>query len=539
MADIKVSQLTLFTPTLSDEIIVNDVDELTTKRSTLENVRNLANQNIDDMAGGSLVTGKLEASGDVKFNGVLEDGFGNTISDLSELTNNDSAKVIDAVAGTATTNYLIFRETLTGYDSSKTFSSLTFDADVGRLSSPFFSGDGKLVTNVDSARHSLLSDLATLAESALVTNEVEITDQNGIDASFYPTFVRSNSGQDSVGVDGQLTYNPTSGLFGGLASDIKFVGDGSLLENISGDGKEIQASLTDSDDVFKIMFRLNDAGLDSTNIDAALTYNPFSNRISGTSETELFLYGGSQWTNKTYSAERSPIHVKEYITFKSSTTGLDSVATIPSFFIEDETVTAAAFSGDGSLVENVAAATATTATNVNVVATNDPSTHYLHFGSISGGAADGVNGNANLRIDPSLLKINTVSDTGSIHFGADSDVGLSLSGVQYAFQVVNNGSSAYTFTDTNSVWFPSSEDNPILFLRRGDTYRFDLNASGHPFRIQSDSPTPGGGTQYNTGVINNDAQTGYIYFSVPMSAPSTLYYQCTNHSGMSAVINVV
>ena len=37
--------------------------------------------------------------------------------------------------------------------------------------------------------------------------------------------------------------NPTSGLFGGLASDIKFVGDGSLLENISGDGKEIQASL--------------------------------------------------------------------------------------------------------------------------------------------------------------------------------------------------------------------------------------------------------------------------------------------------------
>ena len=535
MADIKVSQLTLFSPTLTDEVIVNDVDTLTTKRSTLESIRNLANINIDDTSEGSLVTGKLETSTDLLFNGALEDRYGNTVTDLSELTSTE-AETIDAKSGTAAVNYLIFRETESGYDSSNTFSTLTFDAsENGLLSSNAFAGDGKLVTNVDSARHSLLSDLATLAETANVAKEVSIKNQDNINLNFYPTFVESSTGNDSVSIDPQLSYNPFTGQFGGDATEVFFVGDGSLLENVSGDGKEIRASLTDSDDTFKVMFRMLDAGLDSTNIDTAFTYNPATNRISGTTETELFLYGGSQWTNKTYSNERESIHVKEYVTFKGSTTGLDSVATIESFFIENGTVTAAAFAGDGTLIENVNAATALTATNVNVIATSDPSAHYLHFGSVSGSAADGVNANANLRLNPSTLKINTVSDTGSMYFGADSDVGISLSGVQYAFQVVNNGSSFYTFTDTNSVWFPSGEDNPTLYLRRGDTYRFDITTTNHPFEIRLSN----GGAAYTTGVVNNGVAVGYTYFSVPMSAPSSLYYQCTIHSGMGGVINVV
>ena len=54
MADVKISQLTTITPDLLDEIIVNDVvgESKTTHRATLQDVRNLANQNIDDMSAG-------------------------------------------------------------------------------------------------------------------------------------------------------------------------------------------------------------------------------------------------------------------------------------------------------------------------------------------------------------------------------------------------------------------------------------------------------------------------------------------------------
>ena len=63
MADVKISQLTTITPDLLDEIIVNDVvgESKTTHRATLQDVRNLANQNIDDMsAGGGVVLSQME-----------------------------------------------------------------------------------------------------------------------------------------------------------------------------------------------------------------------------------------------------------------------------------------------------------------------------------------------------------------------------------------------------------------------------------------------------------------------------------------------
>jgi hypothetical protein len=105
----------------------------------------------------------------------------------------------------------------------------------------------------------------------------------------------------------------------------------------------------------------------------------------------------------------------------------------------------------------------------------------------------------------------------------------------HTFGVVNNGASAYTFTDTDNHWFPAAEDNPVLYLRRGETYVFDVNASTHPFEIRVSN----GGAAYSTGVTNNSVDVGAVTFKVPMSAPATLYYQCTVHAGMGAVINIV
>ena len=103
-----------------------------------------------------------------------------------------------------------------------------------------------------------------------------------------------------------------------------------------------------------------------------------------------------------------------------------------------------------------------------------------------------------------------------------------------------NGSTDYTFTGSG---FSSATNDPTLYLVRGQTYKFDNQTGGHPFRIQSTVAQAGGGTAYNTGVTNNDATggtaTNVLTFVVPMDAPDTLYYQCTAHPAMTGTINIL
>jgi len=84
-----------------------------------------------------------------------------------------------------------------------------------------------------------------------------------------------------------------------------------------------------------------------------------------------------------------------------------------------------------------------------------------------------------------------------------------------------------------------------LHLVEGETYRFDQSASsnsGHPLRF---STTPngshGGGSEYTTGVTTNGtpgSSGAYTQIVVADNAP-TLYYYCTNHSGMGGQANTV
>ena len=103
-----------------------------------------------------------------------------------------------------------------------------------------------------------------------------------------------------------------------------------------------------------------------------------------------------------------------------------------------------------------------------------------------------------------------------------------------------SGSNHYTFTGSG---FSAATNDPTLYLIRGQTYKFDNQTGGHPFRIQSTAAASGGGTAYNTGVTNNDATggtaTNVLTFVVPMDAPDTLYYQCTAHTSMTGTINVL
>ena len=104
-----------------------------------------------------------------------------------------------------------------------------------------------------------------------------------------------------------------------------------------------------------------------------------------------------------------------------------------------------------------------------------------------------------------------------------------------SWAVTANLSSAYRFSGPGNL---STQDNPTIHLVRGQKYQFNLNASGHPFNIQTVSGAYDSNNLYTTGVTNAGAAVGTIEFDVPMDAPNTLYYVCQYHSSMAGTIDI-
>jgi len=99
------------------------------------------------------------------------------------------------------------------------------------------------------------------------------------------------------------------------------------------------------------------------------------------------------------------------------------------------------------------------------------------------------------------------------------------------FDITSNGNSDFVI---------EGQTDPTIRLLRGFSYRFQINAPGHPFWIMV---APGAynisNVFLNPSVINNGTAVGTITFTVPYNAPNTLYYVCQNHSSMNGVINIV
>jgi hypothetical protein len=81
-------------------------------------------------------------------------------------------------------------------------------------------------------------------------------------------------------------------------------------------------------------------------------------------------------------------------------------------------------------------------------------------------------------------------------------------------------------------------NNPTLIVRRGQTYLFNLNTSGHPFYLQ----TTGAGYQSANiyiGFSGNGQTSGEHQWVVPEDAPDEIFYQCKFHSVMFGKIVVI
>jgi len=101
------------------------------------------------------------------------------------------------------------------------------------------------------------------------------------------------------------------------------------------------------------------------------------------------------------------------------------------------------------------------------------------------------------------------------------------------FNVTNNGMSSYNVDGAS---------NPTLTLQRGQIYTFTINTpvdQPHPFWITTARGAGDVGTNaFPDGVTNNGASPGTVTFTVPTSAPATLFYQCGFHDTMGGRLNI-
>lgn len=101
------------------------------------------------------------------------------------------------------------------------------------------------------------------------------------------------------------------------------------------------------------------------------------------------------------------------------------------------------------------------------------------------------------------------------------------------------GAASFAVTNQNAgAYIIDGQFNAPLQLTRGETYTFNINASGHPFFIKTVQGN-GVGNQFNNGVTGNGTQLGTLTFTVPVNAPNSLFYNCQFHTQMTGMISVV
>ena len=158
------------------------------------------------------------------------------------------------------------------------------------------------------------------------------------------------------------------------------------------------------------------------------------------------------------------------------------------------------------------------------------------------GDGSGLTGVANTDFISNVNIVSTATTTSRLVVGGGVTVAgiataSSFDGAISEWTLGADGSSNYTFTGPG---FTGAENDPKVYLKRGQRYNFKNATGAHPFKIQS---TPNGsnpassGTAYNDGVTNNEAASGTtLIFDVQHDAPNRLYYQCTSHSAMGGEI---
>jgi len=154
--------------------------------------------------------------------------------------------------------------------------------------------------------------------------------------------------------------------------------------------------------------------------------------------------------------------------------------------------------------------------------------------SVTGSSSTGSVGSV------TVLIANVISAvTGSAGTASVGSVTAVTNVTNYAVTVAS-GTNSY---GTGNKFYIDGSVSPTLTLNEGSTYWFDQSDSSnssHPLRFSTTANgSHGGGVEYTTGVTTTGtpgSAGAYTKITVASGAP-TLYYYCTNHSGMGGQAN--
>lgn len=138
-------------------------------------------------------------------------------------------------------------------------------------------------------------------------------------------------------------------------------------------------------------------------------------------------------------------------------------------------------------------------------------------------------------------KVSGVTDTEIGYLdGVTSAIQTQLNGVPSTIQTQLEGVVDYYIANSGSgAYLVNGVSNGVIHFKKGKKYRVKIEATGHPFWIQTVSGAYSAGNVYSTGVTNGGTQSGVILVELPQNAPDTLYYACQYHSSMAGSISTL
>jgi len=188
----------------------------------------------------------------------------------------------------------------------------------------------------------------------------------------------------------------------------------------------------------------------------------------------------------------------------------------------------------------------------------DPNTLGSNFKGVSAvGSVGEVTTTQDVPANVAVLDgVSATSNLGSVSVTGDISVDETVTGLSSTASlgtVSVNTTTVTTYTTTvatgtnsygtGNKFYIDGSVSPTLNLTEGQTYKFDQSDSSnstHPLRFSTTANgTHAGGSEYTTGVTTNGtpgSSGAYTQITVASGAP-TLYYYCTNHSGMGGTAN--
>ena len=307
----------------------------------------------------------------------------------------------------------------------------------------------------------------------------------------------------------------------GVVTATNFVGDGSGLTNITatGTGVEIRDSGAVVGTAATIDFgnNINVSPISAGVVTVSSSGGGGISGAAGTTGNIQYNDGGSLGADNsfTYDTSQFKLSVNNFQTNVITTT--DPTLSINTNTLVSGILTATQFIGDGSGLTNI------TATGSGV---------QVKDNGVTVGTAATIDFGSNLSVS---LGSGIATVTGQVSAYADNAGIATIATYTAEWTLGANSIQDYTFSGPG---FTGAENDPTLYLIRGQKYKFTNTMGAHPFRIQS-TPNGSTGTQYNDGITNNDISNGTLFWDVQFDSPNKLYYQCTSHTNMGGVIHIL